>query len=293
MLALALLGLAGCAAPPRPALHDETLIGEPRPYEPPALELAPAPRLAPISQPKPVRHGSRDKKRIALTFDACATQGPSQFDVKVIRTLIDMQVPATLFLGGKWMEEHPDETMGSPATRSSRTRQPPAIFTRTCRARGDERVREELLRTQDILYALTGRVARLFRAPHGEARRAGDAHGLAGEQGLLSIQYDLASGDPDPNVTTKRLLEYVSDRARNGSIVVLHMNGRGLEDRRGAAAHRAAAAQEGLPAGDRQPAARPAAGTGRAAGRSGTELRGRRSRQRASSCARPSSPDRA
>ena len=50
---------------------------------------------------------------------------------------------------------------------------------------------------------------------------------LAAEHGLLSIQYDLASGDPDPNVTAKRLREYVSDRARKGSIVVMHMNGRG------------------------------------------------------------------
>jgi peptidoglycan/xylan/chitin deacetylase (PgdA/CDA1 family) len=224
VLALALLGLAGCVSTPKPALQDETLIGSPLPYELPAVELTPAPRLVPRVQHKPVRHGSRDHKRIALTFDACATQGPSQFDVKVIKTLIDLKVPATLFLGGKWMEEHPDETMEL-ATYPQFELANHTYLHPHLTHESDERVREELLRTQDMLYTLTGKVARLFRAPYGELDKR--VMGLAAEQGLVSIQYDLASGDPDPNISTKRLIEYVSDRTRKGSIVVLHMNGRG------------------------------------------------------------------
>jgi peptidoglycan/xylan/chitin deacetylase (PgdA/CDA1 family) len=222
---LVALGLAGCAAPPKPTLQDETIIGAPLPYEPPAVELPPAPRLAPLPAPtRAVRHGSRDKKRIALTFDACSTQGPSQFDVRVIRTLIDMQVPATLFLGGKWMEEHPDETMELANYPQFELANHTYLHPHLPRE-SDERVREELLRTQDILHALTGRVARLFRAPYGELNSR--VMRVAADQGLISIQYDLASGDPDPKIGTKRLIEYVSDSARNGSIVVLHMNGRG------------------------------------------------------------------
>ena len=65
----------------------------------------------------------------------------------------------------------------------------------------------------------------LFRAPYGEldARVAR----IVAEEGMVSIQYDLASGDPDPRISTKRLLEYVTSTARRGSIVVMHMNGRG------------------------------------------------------------------
>jgi peptidoglycan/xylan/chitin deacetylase (PgdA/CDA1 family) len=135
-----------------------------------------------------------------------------------------MQVPATLFLGGKWMEEHPDETMELANYPQFELANHSYLHPHLPRE-SDERVREELLRTQDMLYTLTGRVARLFRAPYGELDPR--VMRLAAEQGLLSIQYDLASGDPDPNVTAKRLREYVSDRARKGSIVVLHMNGRG------------------------------------------------------------------
>ena len=39
--------------------------------------------------------------------------------------------------------------------------------------------------------------------------------------------YDLASGDPDSQATSDRLIEYVVRKARNGSIVVMHANGRG------------------------------------------------------------------
>jgi peptidoglycan-N-acetylglucosamine deacetylase len=224
--ALLLAGLAsGCAllpAPPAPQ-HDEQAVGAPLPYEPPLAGIQVAPAL-PAVAPQVVKHGPRRKKRIALTFDACSTQGPSQFDERVIRTLIAMQVPATLFLGGKWMEEHPDETLelaNHPQFElANHTYLHPHLPHES-----DERVREEFIRTQDLLYTLTGRRATLFRAPYGEvdARIAR----LGAEAGMIAIQYDLASGDPDPRISTKRLLVYVTDQAKNGSIVVMHMNGRG------------------------------------------------------------------
>jgi len=51
--------------------------------------------------------------------------------------------------------------------------------------------------------------------------------GIGAQAGMIAIQYDLASGDPDPRISSKRLMDYVSGQARNGSIVVMHMNGRG------------------------------------------------------------------
>jgi peptidoglycan/xylan/chitin deacetylase (PgdA/CDA1 family) len=220
-----LLGLSGgCALFPMPVpQHDEQAVGAPLPYEPPLTGLKPAPVL-PAVAPQVVRNGPRRKKKIALTFDACSTQSPSRFDEGVIRTLIDMKVPATLFLGGNWMEEHPDETIELARYPQFELANHTYLHPHLPRE-NDERVREELRRTQDLLYTLTGRAATLFRAPYGEldARVAR----LVGEEGLVSIQYDLASGDPDPRVSTKRLLEYVADAAKNGSIVVMHMNGRG------------------------------------------------------------------
>jgi peptidoglycan-N-acetylglucosamine deacetylase len=222
---LLLAGLAGgCALLPAPAPQlDEQVLGAPLPYELPLPGVKPAPPL-PAVAPEVVRHGPRRKKRIALTFDACATQGPSQFDERVIRTLINLQVPATLFLGGKWMEEHPDETVELANHPQFELGNHTYLHPHLPRE-SDERVREEFVRTQDMLYTLTDRRATLFRAPYGEldARVAG----LGAEAGMIAIQYDLASGDPDRRVSTKRLIDYVTDQAKNGSIVVMHMNGRG------------------------------------------------------------------
>lgn len=219
---LAISVLAGCAFGP-PAPHDERHVGEPLPYEPPAPGLQTAPPLPPIS-PRIVTRGPRQQKLIALTFDACSTRGVSHFDEAVIRELIRAEVPATLFLGGKWMEEHADETIE--LTRypqfelANHTQLHPHL-----RRESDARVREELARTQDVLYTLTGRQARLFRAPYGELDER--VAKLAGQAGLISVQYSLPSGDPDPAISAKRLIDYVSDMARSGSIVVMHMNGRG------------------------------------------------------------------
>lgn len=220
LIALALS--AGCARGPS-VLHDEHALGEPLPYEPPGPGLRTAPPLPPIP-PRVVSRGPRKEKLIALTFDACSTRGVSHFDEAVIRELIRAEVPATLFLGGKWMEEHPDETI-------ELTRYPQFEFANHThlhphlQRESNARVREEISRTQDVLYTLTGRRARLFRAPYAELDER--VARLVGEAGLVSVQYDLASGDPDRNVSAKRLIDYVSDMARNGSIVVMHMNGRG------------------------------------------------------------------
>lgn len=220
--ALLLLAVsAGCVTAP-PPLDDHTL-GPPLPYEPRVEGLIKAPTLAAV-EPRVVKAGPRRKKRIALTFDACSTVGPSKFDAQVIQTLIANKVPATLFLGGNWMEEHPDETQELANYPQFELANHTYLHPHLPRE-SDERVREELARTQDILYTLTQRTSRLFRAPYGEIDER--VARLAAEQGLISIQYDLASGDPDPNISAKRLMEYVTDMSRNGSIVVLHMNGRG------------------------------------------------------------------
>jgi hypothetical protein len=57
-----------------------------------------------------------------------------------------------------------------------------------------------------------------------------DAHHkrfLAARMGLTTVQCDLVAGDPDPAVTADRMVRSVSQRARNGSIILMHMNGRG------------------------------------------------------------------
>ena len=208
-LGLLVFSPAGCAHTGAPARHP-TQASEPRPPAAPEGEA--------------ISHGPRNLKLVALTFDACSTHAHGKFDARVIQTLVDMRVPATLFLGGKWMRDQPAavrRVAGLPQFELGVHADLHPHLTRV----SDTRVREELERAQHTLKTLTGRHAALFRPPFGEYNR--DTIRLAADLGLTTVEYDLPSGDPDPNIGARRLADYVARSARNGSIIVMHMNGRG------------------------------------------------------------------
>lgn len=174
-------------------------------------------------EPGLIEHGDRRQPLIALTFDAC--ESPHQvtgYDEAVINILADTGTPATLFLGGLWLKHHfrqaralaanplfelgnhswshPDFTTLSPAEMS-----------------------REIERTQQALAHLTGRQPAFFRFPAG--RYTSEALAAVNQHGLQAIQWDVASGDPDPHLTTQAIVEQVLRQARSGSIVVMHLNG--------------------------------------------------------------------
>jgi peptidoglycan/xylan/chitin deacetylase (PgdA/CDA1 family) len=188
-----------------------------------AFAQQPLPFLQPVD-PLVVLHGQRDKKIIALTFDACSTRKIGRYDERIAKILVETKTAATLFLGGKWMEEHAEQTKYLASIPffelGNHTFRHPHLLHLS-----DDSVRQELARTQNILYSLTGRQATLFRPPYGEEDDR--VVRIAASMGFTTIQFDLASGDPDSTISKERLTEYVSSMTRNGSIIVMHINGRG------------------------------------------------------------------
>ena len=92
-----ILALSACSTPTRPrAIHDELAEGKPLPYEPPVVERTAPPALPPVT-PRVVVRGARKVKVVALTFDACSTDGPSKYDERITQILLAMHAPATLF----------------------------------------------------------------------------------------------------------------------------------------------------------------------------------------------------
>ncbi len=175
--------------------------------------------MAPVA----VEHGPRSQPRIALTFDACTTRDPSPYDARVTSALVALHVPATIFVGGGWAVEEPAELAALASNPLFEIGN--HAFTHPHLTRiSDERIREELLRTQGVLAAATGRIPTLFRPPYGEY----DARVLrvAASLGLTTVEYDLPSGDPDAHATKRPLVEWVLHEARPGSIVVMHINHR-------------------------------------------------------------------
>jgi peptidoglycan/xylan/chitin deacetylase (PgdA/CDA1 family) len=172
-----------------------------------------------------IERGPQDQKRVALTFDACEVPGqPAGFDDAIVRVLNDKLARATFFLGGLWMENHPEATRmlgANPRFEMGNHSYSHPDFTSLS---GEEMV-WELKRTQDIAWRLTGRQPTVFRFPAGKYNDT--ALEIVAGYGLRAIQWDVVTGDPDPNITAEMILETVKARVSNGSIIIMHVNGRG------------------------------------------------------------------
>ena len=175
--------------------------------------------------PQIITHLAGDRREIALTFDACQTLGkPAGYDAKIIAILRRTHTPATLLLGGLWMETHPQITrelgadplfeLGNHSYRHPHmTKITPA------------EMRVEIEKTQAIMYRLTGRWGKLFRPPYGEynATLTSVAAGL----GLRTLMWSIVTGDPDPHESARAIVHTALTKAKPGSIVIMHVNGRG------------------------------------------------------------------
>lgn len=182
-----------------------------------------APPLPPVT-PQVITHGSRSYKAVALTFDACQTRKPAGYDAKIIGILRATHTPATLVLGGHWMETHPDVTRSlaaDPLFELGNHSYLHPHMTWITRAQ----MRQEMQETQDVMYRLTGKQSILFRPPYGEYNPLLVQE--AARLGLKTLTWEVVTGDPDKNIQAPAIVRTVLTRARSGSVVIMHMNGRG------------------------------------------------------------------
>jgi peptidoglycan/xylan/chitin deacetylase (PgdA/CDA1 family) len=172
-----------------------------------------------------IEHGKRDSQMIAITFDACPTTLPDEYDERVIEILLRENAPATLFLSGRWVEKNQEKVKflaGKPLFEIANH----AFWHPHLLEKDDERILRELKRTQAIIRKMTGTAPRYFRPPYGEVDER-VAH-IAQTAGLTTIQYDIASGDPDEGLSPQRIVRSVLRDAKGGSIIVFHMNRKGV-----------------------------------------------------------------
>lgn len=108
-----------------------------------------------------IGHG-RDRRAVYLTFDDGPNPGVTE---RVLETLAEYGVPAAFFMVGRFVERFPG-LAESVAVAGHALGNHTYSHTKLHRL-GPVRVREELVRTDRLLYAATGRAPRMFRAPHG------------------------------------------------------------------------------------------------------------------------------
>lgn len=226
---LGAVALTACGAPEvSPAARAPGAVAAP-PSGPPTLAPGPG-GLTPV-----FRSASRPRGRtVALTFDADMTAGQGarasageRFDnPPLIRTLRRLEVPATVFMTGRWAEQYPRQARSigrDPLFEVANHSYSHHAFTEDCY--GLPTVPAARMRA-DVERAFTAfrragiaRPMPYFRFPGGcYDRRALKALGTTG---VTAVQWDVVSGDAfatDAGAVAREVL----DGVRPGSVVVMH-----------------------------------------------------------------------
>ena len=190
--------------------------------------------LPPVSDDGIIRRVklSGDIKAVAFTFDMCELDtNTTGCDMDVISYLHENRIPATLFMGGKWMRTHSERVkliMSDPIFELANHNWSHG----NCALLSPEGLKAQILWTQseyellreeaglcDIPEAMT-----LFRLPYG--RNSQQALKIIAELGMRVIQWDVAAeaGDNSNPARAKRSARLVASMTRPGSILLFHAN---------------------------------------------------------------------
>ena len=175
-----------------------------------------------------VREGPRECKGIALTFDLCPVKQGSGYDDGLVQTLIDRHIPATFFMSGRWMMKHDAQVTSLLAVPFFEVGTHGQVHAHLPELSKDAQ-REEIQQAVELLRARYGVAAPLFRPPYGEYNDA--TIEIVNALGLRFILWNVVSGDPDPRLSRDHIVHAVRSRLRNGSIIVMHANGKGVHTR--------------------------------------------------------------
>jgi len=146
------------------------------------------------------------------------------FDWKILEILARDEIPATFYLGGRWVETHPDATRAIASSPwieiGNHTYSHPRLTLMT-----EDRMAMQIRSTDVILRQRLGRPALSMRPPAG----AWDENvvRVASEERLPVILWSVVSGDAGGHVPAARMVRTVLAQTKPGGIVIFHINGRG------------------------------------------------------------------
>jgi peptidoglycan/xylan/chitin deacetylase (PgdA/CDA1 family) len=183
-------------------------------------------------------HGKRDKKEVSLTFDADMTpemrdllssgQIKSYYDDSLIQVLRNLNTPATLFLTGMWIEMYPQQTSElsqDPLFELGSHSYAHSSFISNCYGltplSEDEKI-ADVGTAQMLLRRYAGIGSKLFRFPGGCYSKSDVL--LIRRTGQEVIQWDVVANDGF-NTNKDAVVGNVLSQVKNGSIIVMHMNG--------------------------------------------------------------------
>lgn len=172
------------------------------------------------------------QKIIAFTFDACGGKNADGYDVELIDFLRKENIPATLFVTGKWIDanydtfiqlsndplfeienhglnHHPCSVDGETEYGIHGTKDVPDAF-------------DEIEANAEKITKITGRRPKFYRSATAYTDEA--CAKIAGQLGITIISFDVLSGDAVPFTPIDVIKKNVLDHARPGALVIMHFN---------------------------------------------------------------------
>jgi peptidoglycan/xylan/chitin deacetylase (PgdA/CDA1 family) len=185
---------------------------------------------ADIARPYPfpmdiLYHGSRARPQIALTFDACPRKERPEFSTEIVNYLQREHIPATFFVSGLWAEHCQDGLKqladvpyfqiglhGYHHWKSSELT--------------EDVIASEIEQTRSTIVRMGYTPQPFFRPPYGDCPPK--LVKVAKSLGVLTVMWEVVSGDPNPRNTAEVLERRVSTLTRNGSVIIMHVNNGGI-----------------------------------------------------------------
>jgi len=173
-----------------------------------------------------------DKKILALTFDACGGHYGNGFDRDIIQYLKQERIYATLFLTGRWIDDHPAEVKQLAADTLFEIENH-GLMHRPCSVEGKSmygiqgtanvcQAVDEIEMNAIKIQHVTGRKPIFFRSATAMTDEA--CGEIATELGETIVSYDILSGDAVGGTPARTIVENIVKKAHPGAIVIMHMN---------------------------------------------------------------------
>ncbi len=157
------------------------------------------------------------ERLVALTFDAGSSAEPVP---QILRALAQRNLRCTFFLTGQWIERYPD--MARLIAEAGHELGNHSWSHPAFPALSDDKIREELRRTEEIALRVCGVSTKpLFRPPFGA--RDERVRSAVAEEGYLTIYWTIDSWDSvKKDITPQMITDRVMRQMRPGSIVLMH-----------------------------------------------------------------------
>jgi peptidoglycan/xylan/chitin deacetylase (PgdA/CDA1 family) len=172
------------------------------------------------------------EKIIAFTFDACGGKNGNGYDKELIDYLRKEKIPATLFVTGKWIDAQFKTFLDLSSDKLFEIENH-GLNHRPCSVKGDSiygihgtanitEAFDEVEANARKIQAITNRYPHFYRSATAFIDEASVS--MATRLGIVTISYQVLSGDAIPSTSGSTIEENVLKNIKPGAIVIMHFN---------------------------------------------------------------------